>query len=104
MYSSRVISKSEAVEVSVVNDVVTVLNAVSGPQGPPGPMPIVGHVYEQSSPSAVWTITHPLPFYPNVTVFDSSGSQVIGDITFGPQYSPFTITFSAAFSGSAYLS
>ena len=64
---------------------------------------LLGYVYNQGSPVQTWDITHPLPFRPNVTVVDSAGSQVEGDI----QYLTATtlrITFSAAFAGAAYLS
>lgn len=75
-----------------------------GATGPTGLLPRVGYVHTQGTPAAVWTIDHGLPFYPNVTVVDSSGSTVVGDITYADTPSPIILTFSAAFSGTAYLS
>lgn len=62
-----------------------------------------GFVYSQSTVSAVWNITHDLDVYPSVTVVDSGGNLVIGDVRYtGPN--TLTIRFSAPFSGTAYLS
>ena len=59
-------------------------------------------VFIKSTPDSVWDITHDLDKYPSVTVVDSAGSVVIGDITYTSK-SALTVTFSAAFSGKAYL-
>ena len=59
-------------------------------------------VYIKSTPDKVWDITHNLDKYPSVTIVDSAGSVVIGDITYTSK-STLTVTFSAAFSGKAYL-
>lgn len=75
-----------------------------GPQGPPGPAGAAGgtYIHNQATPAAVWTITHGLGYQPNVTVVDSAGSQVEGDVTYsGPDV---IVSFSAAFAGTAYLS
>ena len=58
--------------------------------------------YMKSTPVKVWDITHNLDKYPSVTIVDSAGSVVIGDITYTSK-STLTVTFSAAFSGKAYL-
>lgn len=58
--------------------------------------------YIKSTPDSVWDITHDLDKYPSVTVVDSAGSVVMGDITYTSK-SAIKITFSAAFSGKAYL-
>lgn len=81
--------------------------SLSGPPGPPGPAGPAGSGsanfrYVQSTPAAVWTIVHGLPFDPNVTVVDSSGAQVEGDVVYVGN--TVVVTFSAAFSGNAYLS
>ena len=68
-----------------------------------GPGPAASYTHAQSTPAAVWTITHNLPFRPNVTVTDSAGEQVEGEIDY-TSGSTVTVTFSAAFAGSAYLS
>ena len=59
-------------------------------------------VYPQLTPSAVWVIGHGLGNFPSVTVLDSSGNTVFGDITY-TDANTVTLTFSAAFSGTAYL-
>lgn len=58
--------------------------------------------YIKSTPDSVWEITHDLDKYPSVTVVDSAGSVVMGDITYTSK-SALKVTFSAAFSGKAYL-
>lgn len=58
--------------------------------------------YVQALPSAVWVIEHNLEFKPAVTVIDSAGTVVFGEVSYSGQ--TITISFSAGFSGSAYLS
>jgi hypothetical protein len=65
--------------------------------------PIVAYHHTQGVASAVWTITHNLGWQPNVTVQDSGGSVVEGEISY-TSTTALTITFSGAFSGNAYLS
>lgn len=60
------------------------------------------YIYNMPTPSSVWTITHNLDKYPSVTIVDSAGSVVMGDITYTSK-STIKVTFSAAFSGTAYL-
>jgi hypothetical protein len=60
------------------------------------------YTYSQAVPAATWTITHNMHRHPSVTVVDSAGTKVYGDITYDSQ-DQITITFSAAFSGTAYL-
>lgn len=83
--------------------------AVEGPQGPPGPQGPVGppgadatYTHTQGAPSASWSITHGLGKYPSVTVVDSSGSEVEGDVTYLSN-AQVLVSFSAPFSGVAYL-
>jgi len=84
--------------------------AISITENPPitltnldNPVQAVAYSYTQNSPSAIWTITHNLNFYPNITVVDSGGSQVEGEVSYlNP--SSLVLTFTSAFSGHAYLS
>jgi hypothetical protein len=58
--------------------------------------------YNQALPSDSWIINHNLSGKPSVSVVDSAGTIIIGDI----QYISNTqvqVTFTAPFSGSAYL-
>lgn len=75
--------------------------SLSGPAGPQGPSG-GDFRFVQATPSAVWTIEHGLAFDPSVTVIDSSGAQVEGDVVHTG--STVVVTFSAAFSGTAILS
>ena len=77
-----------------------------GPAGPPGePGTSIGSSYTfvQGTPSAVWVINHPLTYFPAVTVVDSTGEEVEGDIVY-TNANTVTVSFSGAFSGTAYLS
>lgn len=62
-----------------------------------------GIVVEQKTSAAVWNISHGLNRYPSVTVVDSGGNVVIGDILYLDSNS-VQITFSAPFSGKAIFS
>lgn len=56
----------------------------------------------QMTPATVWNIHHSLGRYAAVTVVDSAGTTVEGDVAY-VSTSEVTISFSAAFSGEAYL-
>ena len=56
--------------------------------------------YVQTSPASVWSVTHSLNKYPSVTVFDSSGNEVEGDVTYS-NLNQVVLTFSSAFAGTA---
>jgi hypothetical protein len=60
------------------------------------------YTHTQSSPSSTWNVTHTLGGRPSVTVVDSSGTVVIGEVTYNSNTS-VTIQFTAPFSGYAYL-
>lgn len=62
----------------------------------------IGYTHHQSSSSVKWDITHNLGRFPSVTVVDSAGSTVFGDVTYISD-NRLTVTFTAAFSGRAYL-
>ena len=59
-------------------------------------------VYVQATSSDIWEITHNLNKYPAVTVVDSGGSVVIGEIVYIDKNN-VRITFTSAFSGKAYF-
>ena len=63
----------------------------------------LGYIYYQNTPSDTWTISHNLTFHPNVTVVDSGGSGVEGEISY-PSPTTVLLTFRSGFSGRAYLS
>lgn len=60
------------------------------------------HVHTQGTASSEWVITHTLGGYPSVTIVDSSKTYVIGEVKYDSN-TQITVTFTAAFSGYAYL-
>lgn len=74
----------------------------TGGGGGPGPAS-ASYVHSQGVAAATWVINHGLNIYPNYNVIDSTGANVEGDATYD-DLNQMTITFSAAFTGTAYLS
>jgi hypothetical protein len=67
-------------------------------------LPVGGnYTHNQISSSPTWTITHNLGFFPAVSVVDSGGNHVIGDVTYVSQ-NVVTVSFNSSFGGKAYLS
>lgn len=60
------------------------------------------YVFNQNTASAVWTINHTLNKFPSVSVVDSAGTEVIGQVDY-ISISQITITFAAPFTGQAFL-
>jgi len=88
-----------------------IIVSAPGPQGPGGTdgvqaddvVALVSYRHTQNAPLTTWTISHNLNFYPNVTVFNSAGDQVEGNVTHANE-TLLTVTFSTALSGKAHLS
>lgn len=59
-------------------------------------------VYTQSIPASVWDIYHGLNKYPSVTVIDSGGTEVYGEVSHVDE-KHLTISFQGEFSGIATL-
>lgn len=59
-------------------------------------------IYTQSTPSAVWEITHGLTKKPSVTILDSSGYEIEADIQHISDNSVI-ITFSEPITGSVHF-
>jgi hypothetical protein len=82
---------------------------IAGPRGPKGDKgdkgdtPTVSYLHNQITTSADWVIDHNLGWNPNVTVQDSAGTIVEGEITY-TNLNSLTVHFTDAFSGKAYLS
>ena len=64
---------------------------------------ITNFQFNQGSVLATWTITHNLGFRPNVTTFDTTEANIIGDITHA-SVNQLTVTFATATGGYALLS
>jgi hypothetical protein len=60
------------------------------------------YTHQQSQASTTWTITHNLGRRPSVTIVDSAGDLVRGDVRYVSD-DQVVLTFSAAFGGYAYL-
>jgi hypothetical protein len=60
------------------------------------------HVFTQGQAAATWVITHTLGGKPSVTIVDSADTHVFGEVQYNSS-TQVTVTFSAAFSGKAYL-
>lgn len=60
------------------------------------------YIHNQLLASSEWIIRHNLNKYPNVTVVDSGGSVVLGEISYISE-NEIKISFQGAFSGKAYL-
>jgi hypothetical protein len=61
------------------------------------------YVHNQPTTSSTWNITHNLKMYPSVTVVDSGGTHVMGEVTYN-SLNTVIISFTSPFSGKAYLS
>ena len=60
------------------------------------------YVHTQTVAAAVWTIIHNLGKYPSVSIVDSANDEVIGEVRY-TNTNQVVVTFSAAFSGKAFL-
>jgi hypothetical protein len=78
------------------------IQGIQGIQGTVGPQPNIFYTHTQSVPSATWTIPHNLNGHPTVVVLDSAGTQCEGNISY-TNNNIMVLTFSAAFSGIAYV-
>ena len=68
------------------------------------PLPLIPKrfTHTQSTSATSWTINHTLDGYPSVTVVDSAGTVVIGEVKYDST-SQVTISFESAFAGKAHL-
>lgn len=71
-----------------------------GEKGDPGD---AAFVHVQGVAASTWFIQHNIGAYPNVTVLDSAGTRVEGDIEYLNTTS-LNLIFTSAFAGVAYLS
>ena len=65
-------------------------------------LPKTNYVYTQSTSSNTWAIAHNLGKYPSVTVIDSTGAEVFGNIEY-VDTNNVTLSFNIAITGKAYL-
>ena len=90
--------------INVINATPTINVAAPGPQGPAGPPATdsIFYVHTQSTSSAIWTINHNLNGEPTAVVLDSAGTQCEGTFSY-PSKNQMVITFTSAFTGTAYV-
>lgn len=69
---------------------------------PPGSSVDLNFVFDQPTPAAIWAVSHNLGKYPAVSIVDSAGTVVYGNITY-VNLNQVQIDFTAAFSGKAYF-
>jgi hypothetical protein len=86
-------------QISVINQTPTVTVSAVGQQGPPAN---IFYVHTQAIASAVWTINHNLNGEPTAVVLDSAGTQCEGTFSY-PSKNQMVITFTGAFTGTAYV-
>ncbi len=60
------------------------------------------YVHKQTTAADTWVIIHKLEKYPSVTVFDSAGEQVVGDVIYD-SINQVTLKFKGEFKGTATL-
>lgn len=70
--------------------------------GPQGSTAEVFYVHTQSTASDTWTINHNLGGEPTAVVLDSAGTQCEGTFSY-PSKNQMVITFTAPFTGTAYV-
>lgn len=79
------------------------LASLQGADGTPGASG-GSYTHVQGVPASTWTIAHNLGYRPGgVLVFDSLDREVLGEVTH-LDANTLTVTFTAGFSGTAYLS
>lgn len=90
--------------ITVIDNPQNISVASPGPQGPAGTFNSsdIFYVHTQGTPSSVWTINHNLGGNPTAVVLDSAGTQCEGTFSY-PTMNQMVITFTAAFSGTAYV-
>tara|TARA_R110001592_G_scaffold6651_1_gene35817 strand:- start:114 stop:851 length:738 start_codon:yes stop_codon:yes gene_type:complete len=59
-------------------------------------------IFDKVTPGTVWNVAHNLAKFPSITVIDSANTVVTGQYTYIDNNN-VTLTFSAAFTGKAYL-
>lgn len=103
---TRVTAKGSTLSVSSTSTAVRVTQVTQGLTGQPGDtLPGTGdssYRHDQSPAAVEWVIDHNLGKWPSVTIIDSAGDEVEGEVNFVNQ-NRVIATFSAAFSGSAFV-
>jgi hypothetical protein len=70
---------------------------------PPTSTSAQSYVHVQHEPSTVWTVSHRLGWYPNVSAVDAQGISIEGHVVHATNQQ-LTITWSEPVAGTAYAS
>lgn len=99
------VSKSVGAVRSVAGKVGEVTLGVDDIEGLQDAINVAGndrhYPHDQQISSDTWTIPHGLGKYPSITVIDSAGDEVEGDVSY-PSLNVAIVRFNGAFSGKAY--
>jgi hypothetical protein len=93
---------SDDVVIVVTQSPPTVISPVIGEKGDKGDSGDSNFSFKQVAASSNWLIDHGLNKFPSVTVTDTSGNVIEGDVKMLTK-NTLSIDFSAPFSGNAYL-
>ena len=86
----------------IVKPIVPIVEVTApGPQGVSAAGQIF-YVHTQAVAASIWTINHNLGGQPTAVVLDSAGTQCEGTFSY-PSANQMVITFSSAFTGTAYV-
>lgn len=95
-----------AYDVAVMNGFVGTeeewLASLEGPPGPAGTAPQSFH-WQQDDPSALWLMPHMLGYVSIPTIFDSGGTEWVGEVVYADENETH-VQFPNAFGGDAYFS
>ena len=100
MTNNVIIDESAANQVVVDAESVNLLAVRTG--AVPSIAVVRRYIHTQASANTTWAIVHDLGGKPSVTIVDTSDTHVVGDVTYNSETS-ITVSFTAAFSGYAYL-
>lgn len=90
-------------DIVVIQPVTPIIEVTApGPQGIPGVGAVIFYVHTQAVASDTWVINHNLGGQPTAVVLDSAGTQCEGTFSYQSN-NTMTITFTAAFTGTAYI-
>ena len=100
MTNNVIIDESSANQIIIDAESVNLVGVRTG--AVPSVSVVRRYIHTQASPATSWAIVHDLGGKPSVTIVDTSDTHVVGDVTYNSETS-ITVSFTAAFSGYAYL-
>lgn len=106
LYSTGAPSDSVGTEGDFYLDIAA--SKLYGPKGAtswlPDDLPLIPKrfTFTQAVAASEWVISHDLDGFPSVSIVDSAGTVVVGDVEYNST-SSITVSFESAFAGTAYL-